>query len=76
MKRMRFNSRGQFEGADSELGSYISQEDYAGGEKVHLKKSDELEFLREDGKFEPIVESSSWSLYSNNTFIIVLLTIF
>ena len=63
MNRMRFNSRGQFESADSGLDSYPSSRASVGSDEVHLRKSGDLEFLREDSKFAQIVDNSSWSLY-------------
>ena len=69
MGRMRFNSRGQIESVDLKLDGYFSGENY-GKEEIHLRKSSDLEFLKEDGNgnknesgFEPIIDNSSWSLH-------------
>jgi len=66
MTRMRFNSKGQLASVDAELRDYFSGSNIDDGEKIHLKKSDELAFLKESGKFEPIIDNSSWSLNSDS----------
>src|SRR3989344_2971623 len=66
MGRMKFNSNGQIESVDANLDSYsLSAEDYDRN-KVHLKKSGDLEFLKEEDKFEQIIDNSSWSLNSSS----------
>jgi len=71
MGRMRFNSRGQFEGADLKLDGYFSGE--SDDKKEHLKKSSELEFLKEnrdenknENGFGQIIDNSSWSLHQES----------
>ena len=63
MGRMRFNSSGRIESVDANLDSYSLSADEYEKNKVHLKKSGELEFLKEDSKFEEIIDNSSWSLH-------------
>lgn len=63
MGRIKFNSRGQIESVDANLGDYSASEDEYDRNKVHLKKSSELEFLKEGEEFEEIIDNSSWSLH-------------
>jgi Rad3-related DNA helicase len=63
MGRMRFNSEGRIESVDANLDNYsLSADDYDRN-KIHLKKSSELEFLKDENKFEEIIDNSSWSLH-------------
>jgi hypothetical protein len=64
MGRMRFDSRGRIIDVDSGLNDYFSdsKEIFEGNNKIHLKTSNELEFLKDD-KFEEILDNSSWSLH-------------
>lgn len=70
MGRMKFDSKGRLVSIDANLGDYNSDEkDYDEENKndIHktrLRKSGDLRFLHEDdGKFEEVIDNSSWSLH-------------
>src|SRR3989344_3818173 len=66
MKRMKFNSRGQLVSVDSGLSDYLSDSCDFEKDGIHLKKSSELEFLKERNNFESVVDNSSWNLNSDS----------
>ncbi|MCU0642036.1 MAG: hypothetical protein MUF61_00445 [archaeon] len=67
MERMRFDSKGRIKSVDTGLDDYFGQgkpEISEERNKIHLKTSGELGFLKQDeAAFEPILEESSWSLH-------------
>ena len=66
MKGMKFNSRGQLVSVDSGLSDYLSDSCDFEKDGIHLKKSSELEFLKERNNFESVVDNSSWNLNSDS----------
>jgi intein/homing endonuclease len=63
MKRIKFDAEGRILSVDAELGDYLPQDSEDNGGKIHLKKSNELEFLKESNEFEQVIDNSSWSLH-------------
>jgi Rad3-related DNA helicase len=75
MKRLKFNSQGKLIGADLDgfsLGTnYNSNNENSNGNgedypEHKLQTSKDLDFLKEETKFNEIKDDSSWSLYSGN----------
>jgi len=72
MKRMEFDSQGKLIGIDGNAVDYSTKKSHNVYENnthynknTRLKKSSDLEFLKEDINFEPIIDDSFWSLYSD-----------
>jgi Rad3-related DNA helicase len=67
MKRMRFDSRGRILDVDSGLDSFMPEEGSAEAGESNLKKSKDLDFLKEDEEesdnSDEIIDNSSWSLH-------------
>ena len=64
MKRLKFDSDGKLFGVDGKVVGNSKPERHEKN-KLELKTSDSLEFLKEEKKIENIFDREFWSLYEN-----------